>query len=121
MPYVKPEEVKWAERILDEDIRSEVKGAALELEEMWAAFKGMFGHGGPARGEREAAVRDPVVKCSAVRAYRATDEQRRRRGFGPSPKPEAWPTHYNNGQVGLDPAPWEPPASYTTQTRNRSG
>lgn len=106
-PYVQPDQMKWAETMLDEDIKSEIKRAALELEEMWAAFAKMFGHRSAASSEKEAAVRDPAVKRSVVRVFRAQDEQRRRRGFGTSQKPPAWPTHYNNGDVGLDPASWE--------------
>lgn len=106
-PYVKPNEVDWAATLLDEDVQNEIKQAALEQEAMWATFERMFGHRGPAANEKQRAVRDPAVKRSTVRVFRAKDEQRHRRGFGPSRKPEAWSTHYNGGDLGLDPPPWE--------------
>lgn len=106
-PYVKPDDVKWATSLLDDDVRGEIDKAAQELNDMWDAFEKMFGHRGAAAGPKQAAVRDPAVKRSVVRVCRARDEQRRRRGFDPSPKAEAWATHYNGGNVGLEPAPWE--------------
>ena len=101
------DQIKWAEDLLDEDVKNEVKVAALELEEMWSAFEKMFGHRSAASSEKEASVRDPTVKRSTVRVCRAKDEQLRRKGFGESEKPESWSTHYNNGDVGLPSAPWE--------------
>lgn len=105
-PYVKQKEIDWANQVLDEDIRYEIKIAAIELEKMWTEFERMFGHRSAARSKRESSVRDPAVVRSAVRVFRAQDEQRCRKGFGTSWKPEAWSTHYNNGDVRLDSPPW---------------
>ena len=98
--YVEADDVIWAERLLDEDIKAELEMAALEAGRMWAAFEEKFGHRGAVVSETEAAFRDPV------RVIRARDEQRRRKGFGPSLKPEAWSSLFNNGDVGLEPPPW---------------
>jgi hypothetical protein len=106
-PYEKPDDVQWAVTLLDDDIKSEIKRGALELEEMWTTFETMFGRRGPVQNEKEKSVRDPAVKRSVVRVCRAIDEQRKRKNFGPSEKPEAWQTHYRNGEVGLEPASWE--------------
>ncbi|MDB5601163.1 MAG: hypothetical protein JWN71_3207 [Xanthobacteraceae bacterium] len=106
-PYVKPEDAAWAGTILDDDIRAELEEAARELEVMWLAFERMFGHRGPAKIGRETEIRDPVVKRTTVRMLRAKDEQCRRFGFPPAPKPGAWLTHYQGGDVGLEAAPWE--------------
>lgn len=106
-PYVKPGEVTWAEGVLDDDVKGEIRLAAHDLQEMWDEFERLFGHRSAVRNAREAAVRDPVVKQAMVRTLRAADEQRRRRGFGPSAKPATWDTHYQGGNVGLRPALWE--------------
>ena len=108
-PYLKPDEVSWASGLLDDDIKAELRKTAEELEAMWAAFERLFGHRGPANTSREKEIRDPVVKHTTVRMFRAKDEQCRRLGFPPSQKPGAWLTHYQGGNVGLAPAPWEEP------------
>jgi hypothetical protein len=106
-PYVDEKEVIWAQKVLDDDIRGEIEEAAYEVERMWLAFEKTFGHKGAVATEREASVRDPAIKRSTVRVYRAKDEQRRRKGFPPSRKPESWLTHYQCGNIELPPAPWE--------------
>jgi len=106
-PYVKEQDVRWASQVLDDDIKEEIEAAALELEQMWSTFERMFGHRGPAASEHQAAIRDPAVKRSVIRVFRAKDEQRRRKGVGPSPKPQAWDTHYESGQIDLPPPPWD--------------
>lgn len=106
-PYVKPNEVAWAKGLLDDDVKSEIAKAAQELEAMWVGFERIFGHRGPVKVGRKTEIRDPVVKRTAVRVFRAKDEQCRRLGFPPSQKPRAWLTHYNGGNVGLEPAPWD--------------
>lgn len=105
-PHVKKDEIEWASKVLDEDIKGEVQRAVVEREEMWKIFEQMFGHRGAARKEREKGIRDLVVKRSAVRVIRAKDEQLRRRNFPASQKPEAWLAHYEGGDVGLEPPPW---------------
>jgi hypothetical protein len=108
-PYVEIEEIGWASTVLDEDIKSEVQRASIELEEMWKIFEAMFGHRGAVRNEREKGIRDPVVRRSVVRVYRAKDEQLRRKNFPASQKPQAWFSHYAGGDVGLEPPPWGHP------------
>lgn len=107
VPYKTQEEIQWATNMLDQDIKNEIKIAACELELMWGKFRDQFGHSGPARNQKECDLRNPVVKKTSVRLIRALDEQLRRRGFPPSEKPDAWADYYNNGDVGLEPAPWE--------------
>lgn len=92
---------------LDDDIKTEIKRAALERETMWRQYETKFGHRGPASSEAEANFRDPVIKMTTVRIFRAMDEQLRRLNLPMSRKPGSWATHYNNGDVGLEPAPWE--------------
>jgi hypothetical protein len=106
-PHVEPDKIAWAERLLDDDIKSEIAKAAQQLEAMWVVFERMFGHRCGAEAGRQADIRDPVVKKVTVRRYRAIDEQCRRMGLPPSQKPGAWLTHYNGGDVDLESAPWE--------------
>jgi hypothetical protein len=96
---------------LDDDIKAEVAKAAEELEAMWVTFERKFGHRGSVKVGQEAELRDPVVKRTTVRMYRAKDEQCRRLGFPPSEKPRSWLTYYRGGDVGLEAAPWEKPES----------
>ena len=103
----KDDNVQWANDVLDPDIKNEIEIAEQELELMWRQFEKEFGHKGPARNNNECNLRDPVVKRTSVRIIRARDEQLRRRGFPPSEKPKAWSDYYNNGDVGLESAPWE--------------
>jgi hypothetical protein len=106
-PYVKADQVRWATNLLEDDIKYEIEIAALEIEKMWRTYEHLFGRRGAASNEQEKAVRDPVVLRAKVRVYRALDEQRRRLGFQPSPKPGAWLTHFKGGSIGLERAPWD--------------
>lgn len=106
-PYTPKDQIQWAINVLDEDIKQEIKTSASELENMWQQFENLFGHRGPAKNQKECSVRDPIVKKTAVRTFRALDEQLKRVGLAPSIKPPAWVDYYNNGDVGLEPAPWE--------------
>lgn len=105
--YCKDEEIVWATSVLEEDIKSEIAISALEIENMWCTFEKMFGYRGAVKTKEAAAVRDPVIKRATVRIYRAKDEQLSRLNFPPSEKPESWVEHYESGNIGLPPAPWE--------------
>jgi len=106
-PFYSSAKISGATARLDEDIKEELRQAVVEEETMWIEFEKTFGHRGPASTTQQAAVRDPVIKRTSVRMFRAMDEQLRRLNLPESRKPEAWSTHYNNGQVGLDPPTWE--------------
>jgi hypothetical protein len=106
-PWARPNEAARAAELLDDDIKQELRTSAQEMNGMWNEFERTFGHRGPASSGQEASMRDPVVIQSAVRTYRAVDEQLRRMGLPASEKPQAWDSHYKSGNVGLEPAPWE--------------
>jgi hypothetical protein len=106
-PYYTREQVAAAAARLDQDIKDELRKAVSEEEAMWDAYERRFGHRGAAATKEQAAFRDPVIKRTTVRMFRAMDEQLRRLKLPESRKPEAWKTHYNGGKVGLDPAPWQ--------------
>ncbi|MBX3708207.1 MAG: hypothetical protein KIT56_00860 [Gammaproteobacteria bacterium] len=106
-PYTSEDKIKWATSVLDVDIKEEIKASAIELENMWQQFENLFGHRGPAKNQKERSVRDPVVKKTTIKIYRALDEQLKRKGFPPSSKPPAWHDYYENGDIGLPPPPWE--------------
>ncbi|HHE33218.1 MAG TPA: hypothetical protein ENL07_11560 [Chlorobaculum parvum] len=74
---------------------------------MWKEFEVKFGHKGAASSDEEANFRDPVIKITTVRMFRAMDEQLSRLNLPMSRKPGAWDTHYEGGDVGLKPAPWQ--------------
>lgn len=106
-PIYSAEKRKEVASRLDDDIKQEIKIAALEREEMWEEYEAKFGHRGAAGSEEESNFRDPVIKITTVRMFRAMDEQLKRLKLPISRKPESWDTHYKGGKVGLESAPWE--------------
>lgn len=106
-PIYSIEKRREATSRLDDDIKREIEIAALEREKMWDEYEVKFGHKGAASSEEEADFRDPVIKITTVRIFRAMDEQLKRLNLPTSRKPGAWDTHYKSGDVGLKPAPWE--------------
>jgi hypothetical protein len=106
-PIYSEEKLTEAAARLDDDIKEEIRTAAEEERAMWDEFETRFGHRGVASSTEEAEFRDPVIIATTVRVFRAKDEQLRRLDLPASEKPPAWPTHYKNGDIGLEPAPWE--------------
>ena len=106
-PYTPENTIKWASSVLDSDIKKEIEASAIELESMWQQFEKRFGHRGPAKNQDERSLRDPAVKRTTIKTFRALDEQLRRKGMPPSTKPPAWSDYYNNGDIGLEPALWD--------------
>lgn len=94
--------INLVEKILDLDIRSELKKSALELEDMWKEFEKKFGRRGAASSKEEANFRDPVVKRSTKRQTRAVNEQLRRLNYL-----NMKTLHHSYDEVVLDKAPWE--------------
>lgn len=106
-PFYKPEQISAAAAQLDDDIKEELRKAVSEEEAMWNVFEKRFGHRNGATTQEQVNFRNPVIKRTSVRMFRAMDEQLRRLKLPESRKPEAWKTHYNSGDVGLDPAAWQ--------------
>jgi len=92
---------------LDPDIRGELEAVAARTEAMWQAFENRFGRRGVTTGHEQHQMADPVLVEATVRRLRAIDEQLRRLGLPPAPRPDDWVSRCAAGRVPLPPAPWD--------------